>query len=299
MAITELTKKLTSSLERLFNTDEWITAKEVRIRGCDGIPDIIAIRRRQYLRKELRAYEIKASRSDFLADVGRMKWKKYLSICHRVYFAAPAGMLKKSEIPQGAGLIVFSENTGWSVVKTAKSYEPTNLDADAVLSILFAATNDAAERRDLRDRLTINDNISVNSIADRIGGEIARRVAGCTPDTEKDAERIVRVVNQYFGNKVSAIKALKFSASLLKEAELVGNISKFLRELTNSINPTCVNRAANKIRILEDHNISVDTKNAEEMTDIQPELGDIRDTIESFGIDSIKDILRAKRAEET
>jgi hypothetical protein len=298
MAITELTKRLTSSLEQLFNTDEWVTAREVRIRGCEGIPDIIAIRKRQYLRKELRAYEIKASRADFLADVGRMKWKKYLSVCHRVYFAAPAGMLKRSEIPQGAGLIVFSENSGWSVVKTAKSHEPTNLDADAVLSILFAASNDADERRRLRDRLTVNDNISLKGVADRIGGEIARRVAGCTPETERDAERIARVVNQYFGNKVEAIKALKFAASLSKEAKLVGDISKFLRELTDSINPTCVKRAANKIRVLENHESTVDADIVADITDSDPEPGDVEDAIGSFGIDSIKELLRTKQAEE-
>lgn len=248
MAITELTKKLTKSLEQLLNGDEWITSTETRIKGCEGIPDIIAVRRRQYLRKEIRAYEVKASRADFLHDVGHMKWKKYLSVCHRVYFAAPAGMLKKSDIPEGAGLIVLGER-GWSVVKTAKSYEPTNLDADAVLSILFARHSDTTKQRDLRERLTAKSNITIQGVADRIGGEIGRRVRGCTPETEKDAARIMGIVDQYFGSKVEAVKALRFAATLINEREAVESMSLFLNEMASGLSPEVTKMRSNRFKV--------------------------------------------------
>lgn len=60
-------------------------------------------------------YEIKVSRSDFLSDVRSGKFRRYLDFFHRFYFATPAGMMKKDEVPQGMGLIVRSEN-GWSGV---------------------------------------------------------------------------------------------------------------------------------------------------------------------------------------
>ena len=247
MAISEITKELTNNLESLLQSNDWITAKEVNIRGCEGRPDIVAVRRKQYLRKEIRAYEVKVSRSDFLSDVGRMKWKKYLSVCHRVYFAAPAGILKKSDIPEGAGLIVFSEN-GWSVVKTARSFEPTNLDVDAVLSILFANNKDMKMQRNLRERLIAKGNITLKGVADKIGGEIARRVRGCTPETETEADRIMTTVNKHFSDRVEATKALKFAAALIRHVDVVESISTFLREMTNSIGPETVELTAKKVK---------------------------------------------------
>lgn len=50
------------------------------------------------------------------------KYEKYLPHCNRLYFAAPKGLLKKEEIPEGVGLIVRGEQ-GWTTVKGAKKRE--------------------------------------------------------------------------------------------------------------------------------------------------------------------------------
>lgn len=48
------------------------------------------------------AYEIKISRSDFLAD---QKWHRYLPYCNAFYFVAPHGMIGRDELPKEAGLL--------------------------------------------------------------------------------------------------------------------------------------------------------------------------------------------------
>lgn len=52
--------------------------------------------------RETRGYEIKVSRSDFLAD---KKWQEYLKYCRVFYFVAPTGIIKPSELPPEIGLI--------------------------------------------------------------------------------------------------------------------------------------------------------------------------------------------------
>jgi hypothetical protein len=64
--------------------------------------------------RETRGYEIKVSRSDFLAD---KKWREYLKYCRVFYFVAPAGIIKPSELPPEIGLIeidiVQKPNGSW------------------------------------------------------------------------------------------------------------------------------------------------------------------------------------------
>jgi len=52
-------------------------------------------------------YEIKVSRGDFLRD---QKWRGYLPYCNEFYFVTPPGLVDKSEIADGAGLMVVAGN---------------------------------------------------------------------------------------------------------------------------------------------------------------------------------------------
>jgi len=62
------------------------------------------------------AYECKVSVSDFRADVTKGKYTDYLAYASGVIFACPAGLLKRDDIPKGAGLMTRSDE-GWRVVK--------------------------------------------------------------------------------------------------------------------------------------------------------------------------------------
>jgi hypothetical protein len=54
--------------------------------------------------RQVRIYEIKSSRGDFLAD---QKWEKYLAYCTHFAFVAPAGAIFRWELDRGIGLIEY------------------------------------------------------------------------------------------------------------------------------------------------------------------------------------------------
>lgn len=54
--------------------------------------------------RQVRIYEIKSSRGDFLSDV---KWEKYLDYCTHFSFVAPAGAIFRWELGRDVGLIEY------------------------------------------------------------------------------------------------------------------------------------------------------------------------------------------------
>lgn len=89
--------------------------------GSVGQADVITVKP-SYNRFNLDIYEVKVQRSDFLQDVKKKKFEKYLPHCNRLYFAVLEGVAKKEEIPDDVGLIVKGKN-GWHTVKAAKKRE--------------------------------------------------------------------------------------------------------------------------------------------------------------------------------
>ncbi len=85
--------------------------------GSHGIVDVLAISK-SYSHPSVRIYEIKRDRGDFLHDVNTGKYLKYMEHCNQLFFAAPAGLIKKDELPEGCGLITQGPN-GWRSVKVA------------------------------------------------------------------------------------------------------------------------------------------------------------------------------------
>lgn len=63
-------------------------------------------------------HEVKVSRADFLADVARPeKRAAYAQLAKVVYYAAPAGMIRADEVPDGCGLL---EEVAIGVFKVGK-----------------------------------------------------------------------------------------------------------------------------------------------------------------------------------
>jgi hypothetical protein len=54
--------------------------------------------------RQVRIYEIKSSRADFLSDA---KWERYLPYCTHFSFVAPAGAIQKWELARDIGLIEY------------------------------------------------------------------------------------------------------------------------------------------------------------------------------------------------
>ena len=87
------------------------------LKGCEASPsktdirfDVFAIRTHWNKASEIRIYEIKSCRQDFVSD---KKWQKYLPYCTHFYFVAPKGAIKPEELPEKIGLIELSLNNGF------------------------------------------------------------------------------------------------------------------------------------------------------------------------------------------
>lgn len=115
-----------------------------------GVPraDLVEIKP-SYTRFCVSIYEVKVSRSDFLSDINSGKWRGYLPHCHRFYFATPAGLVDKREIPEEAGWIVRGER-GWKTMKVAP-VQQVEVPKETLLSLLFAKqrTRHTKQHRDL------------------------------------------------------------------------------------------------------------------------------------------------------
>jgi hypothetical protein len=63
-------------------------------------------------------FEVKVNRGDFLSELRTGKWQHHMRYAHRFYFACPVGLIDKTEVPQGCGLIVrLRGNDDWKVAK--------------------------------------------------------------------------------------------------------------------------------------------------------------------------------------
>ncbi len=120
--------------------------KDVFIPECKTGPTIdnLALRRmdawvmrRSYTRFATIAYEIKVSRSDFLADT---KWREYLPYCHELYFVCPWGMIEPQEIDDAAGLCWVSKNGRRIYTKKRVEQRDIEIPAEMLIHIVMSRT---------------------------------------------------------------------------------------------------------------------------------------------------------------
>ena len=115
-----------------------------------GIADVLALNK-SYTSTTLRIYEVKRNRSDFWRDVNRGKYSRYFPFCHQLFFAVPAGMVKKEELPEGCGLTTLSDK-GWHVQKAAPRRD-CNIPTELLLALLMRGYQDYwPKQRDLSSR---------------------------------------------------------------------------------------------------------------------------------------------------
>ena len=114
----ELLRDLKSHVEKTgINGSRMVWTDIPMGKGGSQRPDLFSLEK-SFSKPNPTAYEIKVSRSDFLQDVTAGKWTGYKQFASRVIFCVPKGLIKKTEVPDGAGLMVRSEK-GWRNVKRA------------------------------------------------------------------------------------------------------------------------------------------------------------------------------------
>ena len=89
--------------------------------------------------RQVRIYEIKSSRGDFLCDT---KWEKYLAYCTHFAFVAPAGAIFRWELARHVGLIEYGA-PAFERMRRARRFGMTILREDCL-----RATRPSARIRD-------------------------------------------------------------------------------------------------------------------------------------------------------
>ena len=77
----------------------------------------------QYKKVHLSGFEVKASRSDLMADLRAEKWKKYRGPVNQLYFAFPDGMADRDDIPEQCGVVVRLDDGSWKFIRRAPSLD--------------------------------------------------------------------------------------------------------------------------------------------------------------------------------
>ena len=78
--------------------------------------------------RQVRIYEIKSSRGDFLGDG---KWERYLDYCTHFSFVAPAGAIFRWELARGVGLIEYGA-PAFASMRRARRFGVTILREDCL-----------------------------------------------------------------------------------------------------------------------------------------------------------------------
>lgn len=238
---------LQGDLARHLRETGWLTFTEIEIPGTQGDSwasgrvDVVAIKPHHYAQRDLRAYECKSSRADFMRDVGADKWRRYLLVFPRVYFAVPSGLVTKAEVPAEAGLIVRGEK-GWTTVKAARSHIPPNLSVNSILALLFRGYEQDREIRNLRDRLIFNDK-GVAEEAKALGWETRRKLKQTTHDLDPTLRKLMEAIEKLTGKPITGLatedltRKLDAAIVISKEAEKHGaalqSIASYLHTLTS------------------------------------------------------------------
>lgn len=82
-------------------------------------------------------YEVKVRRADFLADLAKPEKRgAYADIAEAVYYCCPDGLIAKSEVPDGFGLLCAVENGQFVLRKTAKRAKGFVLQPDTALTLM-------------------------------------------------------------------------------------------------------------------------------------------------------------------
>lgn len=138
------------------------------------------------------AYEVKVTRTDFLSDRNSGKYEKYRRFARRLYYACPAGLVKKAEVPDDVGLIVRGDH-GWRHLRHPVPYEAYTPSPEFMLMLLRRSLVEKRMVRNLEERVRLESNFGLADKVRSLGWEIGRKLAqaerGIADETAEETYR--------------------------------------------------------------------------------------------------------------
>lgn len=101
------------------------------------ILDAVAFKR-SWANPCITGYEIKVSRSDFLADE---KWRGYLKYCNQFYFVCPGAIIQQDELPKEVGLIYYNHDKRSLYTVRKAQYQEIEPPVDMMMYLIMRWDN--------------------------------------------------------------------------------------------------------------------------------------------------------------
>lgn len=101
-------------------------------------PDVFAFKATlMHEKASCAVYEVKVSRSDFLADMAKKEKRlAYLDLAGCAYYVCPDSLIKKDEVPPEMGLIYETEEGTFKIIKRAKKIKGFKLHPDTLMTLV-------------------------------------------------------------------------------------------------------------------------------------------------------------------
>lgn len=123
------------------------------------------------------AYEVKVSQADYRRDITAGKWQTYLPFAAGVVFAAPAGLIERSSLPEGCGLIVRNAD-GWRTVKAPTLRAIETLPHSAWVKLFIDGMGREADRLIRESRPGLSDEwMARRTVGKKLGSEVSQILA--------------------------------------------------------------------------------------------------------------------------
>jgi len=164
-------KRITEALQVKHENLEDIFASQVKIGPMGSkIMDAVAIKK-TWSPKTVIGYEIKTSRQDFLND---QKYPVYMDNCNIFYFVTPKNIIKKGELPIGAGHMIYNPDTKSRLRTVIKApYRKIAVNPDVLLHIMFWKMN---KYFGYRTRAEILEDYKAKKEFKILGDEVAKKI---------------------------------------------------------------------------------------------------------------------------
>ncbi len=221
-------RELAESLARFLQGGNWMTWTNQPLGsvlwGNPGIVDVIAIFK-SYSNQAVRIYEVKRSRGDFLQDVTKGKYLRYMEHCNQLYFAAPAGLISKSEVPEGCGLITCGPN-GWRSVKTAPRRD-FELSPELMMALMMKGYQNHFEEYRRLEVQRFQEYRGLREATYQFGLKLSRDIVESRECIER-AHKLIEEVNALAGQEFLHVSEAVYW--LRKEVELLLGKRKYAEE---------------------------------------------------------------------
>lgn len=162
--------------------------------GSAGRVDVVTLRTgASYTKTLLYGYEVKATRSDLLSDLGSRKWERYLGPLHRFSFALPAKICRLEEIPEPCGVVTLNEESGvWRQVRPARDLGGVGkgVKPDTLLRLLWRADQMARAAESAPTRLSRMHALAAIEDERDLGERLSERFRAVNRDLEVREQKL-------------------------------------------------------------------------------------------------------------